>query len=488
MDFSLNAFSRLFRKYHPDPNFIAADLPKIFWIELTSTCPFDCVFCSRKTIRGKGQHMPFSLYRDLITQMRKPEILRLNYAGESIHYPRLIDSIRLAAATGAHTELVSTFATAPSAMLGQLVDSGLDSLTISLHTFDANQYRSIYRHGSLEKLKRNVDELLRLQQIRGAKTPALSFAFVAMRRNLSQLPAVAEYAASIGASDLFIQPVHIQDVLSERFEEERDDHPGNAAFKEDIRRAAHEHAARYPSMNVAEVCMEEPGPWAVDHVPRNFPPRLPAGCRIHSCEQNPWDTAHILSNGDVVACEVIDRLPLGNLNREALADIWHGRPYRAFRRDYVTGNSRKCRECPFKFVYRPRPPVAGIDARDGLSRQLLRGWYGNDDGGIIWSKETAMAFLKRPMGAHLLRLRGILPSMPGEPARTLEIHCNDVFLGTVTNGSGEFLSFDRSFALKSPGAVLNLRFSVTPSFRPSDDGQNRDFRVLGFALSSMEVS
>ena len=26
-------------------------LPRVLWIELTSRCPFDCVFCSRKALR-----------------------------------------------------------------------------------------------------------------------------------------------------------------------------------------------------------------------------------------------------------------------------------------------------------------------------------------------------------------------------------------------------------------------------------------------------
>ena len=485
--FRLNVVQRFFQTPGPDPDFIAADLPKILWIELTSTCPFDCVFCSRKVIRGKGRHMDFELYRKLLAQLREPEILRLNYAGESIHYPRLIDAIRLAAATGARTELVSTMATIPAKMLAPLVESGLDNLTISLHTLDPDQYRAIYRHGSLDALKRNLAELRRERRERGMHTPELSLAFVAMRRNLAQLPAVAAYADEIDAADFFVQPVHIRDRLPEPFAEERDDHPGNTAFKSDVRRAADMLAERYPAMNVAKVCMEAPGPWALDHLPRNFPPPLPAGCRIHTCEQNPWDTAHILSNGDVVACEVLDRRPMGNLNHDSLASIWRGNAYQAFRRAYVQGTGRGCRDCPFKFAYRPGPPVSTIDARHGLNRQLLRGWYGNDDGGIIWSKQTAMAYLKCPAGGRRIQIRGILPGIAGQPTRTLDIHCNGGPLGSVVNDTGGFLSFERSFVLRRKGRGLNLQFSVTPPFRPSDTGQNRDFRVLGFAMMSLEV-
>jgi hypothetical protein len=56
--------------------------------------------------------MSFALYESLIGQLRRPEVIRLNYSGESLHYPRLPDAIRLARRTGATTELVSALGSA----------------------------------------------------------------------------------------------------------------------------------------------------------------------------------------------------------------------------------------------------------------------------------------------------------------------------------------------------------------------------------------
>jgi len=70
-----------------------AQLPRVLWIELTSRCPFDCVFCSRRLLRGAGRHLDFDLYRRLIAELDAPEIVRLNYSGESAHYPHLVTFI-----------------------------------------------------------------------------------------------------------------------------------------------------------------------------------------------------------------------------------------------------------------------------------------------------------------------------------------------------------------------------------------------------------
>ena len=96
-----------------DQDAMTARLPDELWVELTSKCPFDCIFCSRKTLRGAGLDMPFELYSSLIEQLDSPKIIRLNYSGESAHYPRLIEAIGLAKAAGASTELVSAFASIP---------------------------------------------------------------------------------------------------------------------------------------------------------------------------------------------------------------------------------------------------------------------------------------------------------------------------------------------------------------------------------------
>src|SRR3954466_4597066 len=54
--------------------------------------------------------------------------------------------------------------------------------------------------------------------------------------------------------------------------------------------------------------------------PSFFPGPLPPDARISSCEQNPWETAHVLANGDIVVCEVRDKIVMGSLRRQTLYD------------------------------------------------------------------------------------------------------------------------------------------------------------------------
>ena len=103
--------SRSADRFTLDPEYITAPAPKILWIELTSKCPFDCVFCSRKVRFGAGRNLDFEIYKRVIAELESPDYICLNYSGESIYYPQLLEAIRLAKSTGASTELVTAFST-----------------------------------------------------------------------------------------------------------------------------------------------------------------------------------------------------------------------------------------------------------------------------------------------------------------------------------------------------------------------------------------
>src|SRR3569833_2276839 len=87
-----------------------APTPRILWVELTSKCPFDCIFCSRKSRRGSGEHLAFPVFESLVRQVQDPRKFLLNYSGESTVYPDLIAAIQLARSTGATEEQVSALA------------------------------------------------------------------------------------------------------------------------------------------------------------------------------------------------------------------------------------------------------------------------------------------------------------------------------------------------------------------------------------------
>ena len=469
-----------------DPDFATAPSPTILWIELTSKCPFDCVFCTRRTRFGAGRNLDFELYRKLIGDLEAPDFIGLNYSGESLYYPKLIEAIRLAAATGAATELVTAFSTITEPLLRELVESGLDRLAVSLHTMDAAEYQAIYRFGSLDLLKRRIAEFLQLKTSLGVQKPRLDFCFVAMMENLPQLGAVAAYARSAGVPELSIHPVIGRHLVPHDFSRELEGTQLRSDFKRELRAAIAAVRAADPDLTVNVLNADlDPNP-RLSHSPGYYSPLLPTGARIHSCDQSPFESAHVLATGDVVVCEVHDEVPMGNLGEQSLREIWNGERYREFRRGY-SGAVPACRSCVWKKAYLPGPLVAAVTAADGMSSQLLRGWHGHDGGGVIWSRKRALAVLGNGRRAKNLRIAGILPHAPGGEGNCLSVTANGRPIGIVRNDSRAFAGFDTTLALPEQPDGLYVELTTSHLFRPSLHSASPDARDLGAGLIRMEL-
>jgi MoaA/NifB/PqqE/SkfB family radical SAM enzyme len=177
--------------------------------------------------------------------------------------------------------------------------------------------------------------------------PAVDLAFVAMQRNLDDLDGVADLAQEMGLRSISIFPVIRRDQIPVFFPELDATGDATLLFRDAIARTIERVRFKQPEIDLV-VCNPRftMSDAPLGEAPSPCPGELPAGAAIHSCDQNLWETAHVLANGDVVACEVHDRQPLGNLARQSLAEVWDSEAYRRFRAAYRDGSLAECRTCP----------------------------------------------------------------------------------------------------------------------------------------------
>ena len=439
---------------------LAAPAPKSLWIELTSRCPYDCVFCSRKSERGAGEHMDFALYESLIGQLDRPEVIRLNYSGESLHYPQLAAAIRLARGTGATTEIVSALGSAPMSAVEALVDAGLHRLSVSIHSMESSQFRQIYGRGDIAEICDRLEHLARYKATRGSTLPVVDFAFVAMDSNLAALSDVAAYAERSGIPHISIHPVIQRGFATGSFSRELDEAGElRTEFAERLLHQVMAAEARHPGVTIQVARPEDPAP--------------PSLRGITTCEQNPWDTIHVLADGRVVICEVQDRTEIGDLRRESLAEIWQGRSYQEFRRKYSDGGHPGCQSCPWR-----RTTPAGTQ-----DRILVRGWHPPHGDPVHWATASAALAVGGLNGVAALHLAGVLPPAPlGETANRLSIVSGEAEAVTITNEGRELLPFSIKLA-----PVDTVRFETRYRYSPAEQGAGSDIRQLGFGLSEFAI-
>jgi GT2 family glycosyltransferase/MoaA/NifB/PqqE/SkfB family radical SAM enzyme len=432
-----------------------------------------------------GEHMPFALFESILRQLNNPQTLRLNYSGESTVYPDLLPAIALSHSAGARVELVTALASAPESLITALASSSLNRLTISLHAASDAPYREIYRYGSFEAL---ASRLALLSSHPGG--PTLDLAFVAMDRNLSELLPVAKLAHAHSIREITLFPVIRRDEIPIQFPLELTAtgqfHP---EFQRRLQTAVAAARQSFPDISfaIANPAFDSPVK-TLGQVPVPFPGPLPDGAQIHTCEQNPWETAHILSNGDVVACEVLDHVPLGNLAAQSMADIWHGEKYRQFRQSYRKGEIPECRTCVWKTAFHPGPLSPDILGSRGRNAQLLHGWHAPSGEAHIWSSQHALAVLAPRPQSHSLRISGTLPPGPAGYPNQLHIGCNGREIGILTNASTELCPFDLDLPASGSGpgpwmVSFQTNHPYRPDLNPSSVNPSADHRDLGFALT-----
>jgi radical SAM protein with 4Fe4S-binding SPASM domain len=476
-------------------------MPRLLWIELTSRCPFDCVFCSRKSLRGPGQHMAFALYEKLTCSLIEPRIIRLNYSGESGHYPHLAKAITLAAQTGAQVELVSTIASLRVDQLESMLRAGLNRLTVSLHTLDANKFATLYRYSSLDRLLRNLEQIELFAPT--LKQPfTLDLAFVAMANNVDELPAIAEFAVARGIHTLAVHPLIGRDPLPGVGQQELDEQGRfQVAFARRLVKAIATVKERSPQVR-CQVSSPELWSYAMASGAAGTGSQrgtLPAGAQIVGCDQSPFDTVHVLANGDVVACEVTEKIVLGDLNHQSLADIWHGDLYRAFRRRHRRGVETACLNCDYKHIAAAQSSHR-IDGKSRSPSQLLQGFFDDENAPVIWTQAQARFWLRRRFGDRKLVIRGMLPPAPPGSANALSVQIRsdktlpdqermgspsvpDGMTPQAVNRTPDMMPVHLQLPLNfahTGAIVVDLR--VNASYQPYARGAGEDLRELGFAL------
>ncbi len=452
-------------------------LPRIAWIELTSKCPVDCVFCSRKAVRGTGEHMSFELYTRLLRELERPLVLRLSYSGESGHYPRLIEALDAAKGTGAQVELVTALVSVPEKTVRAMAER-LDRITLSIHATSDAEFRRIYRYGSFAEFDRRLKILGEVRLERGA--PKLDFAFVAMESNLSSLDGVVELARERYVEDVFVQPVMRREPFEYGFPELDSGSRHLPAFAAALRDAVDVARSRCHGVRIQIAN------------PRIEDSRERAGektAQIIGCPEDPWQTIHVMANGDVISCGWRQAYPLGNLASVSLREIWHGPDYQDFRKAHRDGSDQVCRQCSFRKTHAAEPLEPRLTPQNANLRQMPAGWFEHDVGDHgVWA--GAQASIQLPASFPALHLRGALPPGPAGDRNVLVIHADGIEIATIENRSKSgMLEFDRVLRLPERSEAetpLAIGFATLHEFVPRNHGHNGDRRRLGFCLELAE--
>jgi len=184
-------------------------LNKIY-VEPTNRCNLQCVTCIRHVWDEPFGDMDWSVYRMLIDGLADfPEAKTVAFAGlgEPLLHARFPEMVRLAHERGLRTEMTSNARLLTPEMARRLLDAGLDQFTVSIDGATSEAYETIRPGASLEQLIANVAMLYRMSAVDKMAPIRIGIEFVAMKRNIRELPEMGYIARRIGASFILVTNV-----------------------------------------------------------------------------------------------------------------------------------------------------------------------------------------------------------------------------------------------------------------------------------------
>jgi MoaA/NifB/PqqE/SkfB family radical SAM enzyme len=187
------------------------------YIEPTSTCNLDCVTCIRNSWdepQGMMSDEVFSRITEGLKTFTPVPSVFIGGFGEPLSHPNILGMIKTLKRLGTSVELITNGTLLTKKMSMGLIDSGLDTLWVSLDGATPESYADVRLGAALPHVldnlagfNRSVSEAYGLTPMRSlfaGRTITLNIAFVAMKRNIADLPEVINIGRRYGAEHFMV--------------------------------------------------------------------------------------------------------------------------------------------------------------------------------------------------------------------------------------------------------------------------------------------
>ena len=315
-----------------DTDVLVPPLPRELQLEVTGACNLACRMCLvryRPKLGRRQGAMCFHTFKQIVDELPQLDKLTLQGLGEPMLAPDFFEMVEYATARGIRTGFNSNGTFLDRRAAERLVRAGVDWLHVSLDGATPETYEAIRDGASFELVRENIRGLVGVRRALGAARPTVQLVFVAMRRNVNELPDLVRLAAELGVESVWVQN------LSHSFS---DTDPAGA-YRE-IREFAVEEALWADGSDDARDLFAEAAALADElgielRLPRLEEPDW-AATRTPGAPGCHWTftEAYITHDGKAQPCCMVmgsDRAALGDVERDGFARVWRNEAFRGFR-------------------------------------------------------------------------------------------------------------------------------------------------------------
>ena len=184
-------------------------LAKVY-IEPTNRCNITCRTCMRNIWDeklGKMSEETFARILDGLQGISPKPLVFFGGLGEPLFHPKTIEMVERVKALGAPVELITNGILLNTERSRRLIDAGLDALWVSLDGAKPESYEDVRLGAEMPRVLENIETFCSLRRHTFRPMPELGVNFVAMKRNIADLPDVLALARRLGARRFMVSNV-----------------------------------------------------------------------------------------------------------------------------------------------------------------------------------------------------------------------------------------------------------------------------------------
>lgn len=342
-----------------------SQLAKVY-IEPTNRCNLSCRICVRNIWNeapGQMSSTTFARFVEGLREISPPPTVFFGGFGEPLFHPAIVEMVAQVKALGTQVELITNGTLLSEEMSRRLIAAGLDTLWVSIDGATPESYADVRLGAALPEILENLAGFRRCLRSAGAAAPTLGVAFVAMQRNLADLPAVLRLGRRLGATRFLVTNVlpYTAEMRSETLYSRA---LGQIAYLSSPPYMPRLELPKLDTDTLTRASLERviQGTWSVSLAganlgrTNNLCPFVESGSTAVSWEGNVSPCLPLVHNHTWYLhdgywkgwarhsrCYVI-----GNVTKQSLRDLWHGAEYVAFReriREFSFPSCTRCGGC-----------------------------------------------------------------------------------------------------------------------------------------------